>query len=163
MSYFIIIRGPLGSGKTTISKKLSEILDAKYIGMDQVLEEHGLDKRPPEAECIPAENFIKASDLVIPEAKSALESGRVVVFDACFYHQSVIEDLIQRLPFDHYVFTLKAPLELCIERDSKRERVYGEGAAWAVHSLVSRFEYGTNVDVSGSLEDTLKEIISYLP
>ena len=31
MSYFIIIRGPLGSGKTTISKQLSKLLNAEHI------------------------------------------------------------------------------------------------------------------------------------
>ena len=163
MSYYIIIRGPLGSGKSTISKKLAHILDAKHVHVDEVLEKHGLDKMPPDAPCIPAENFIKANEIVLPEVKELLAGGKIVIFDACFYHKEVIEHLIQNLPFEHYIFTLKAPLELCVQRDSKRHKTHGEGAAVAVHSLVTQFDCGNIIDVSGSLEDTIKDIISYLP
>ncbi|MBN1585279.1 AAA family ATPase [Candidatus Uhrbacteria bacterium] len=163
MSYYIIIRGPLGSGKSTISEKLAQILDAKYIGMDEVLEKHGLDKMPPDAPCIPAENFIKANEIVLPEVKKLLTGGKIVIFDACFYHKEVIEHLVQNLEMPHYIFTLKAPLELCIKRDSERSKTLGEGAAGAVHSLVSRFDYGNIVDVTGGLEDAIKDILSFLP
>jgi predicted kinase len=163
MSYYIIIRGPLGSGKSTISEKLAHILDAKHVHIDEVLEKHGLDKMMPDAPCIPAENFIKANEILLPEVKQLLTNGKIIIFDACFYHKEVIEHLVQNLPYEHYIFTLKVPLELCIQRDSARKKTYGEGAAWAVHSLVSRFDYGTNIDVTGSLEDAIKDIISYLP
>ena len=163
MSYYIIIRGPLGSGKSTISEKLAQLLDAKHVHIDEVLEKYGLDKMPPDAPCIPAENFIKANEIVLPEAKELLSGGKVVIFDACFYHKEVIEHLVKNLPYEHYIFTLKAPLELCVQRDSERSKTHGEGAAWAVHSLVSRFDYGTNIDVTGGLEDTIKAILSHLP
>ncbi len=163
MSYYIIIRGPLGSGKSTISEKLASTLDAKYFGLDEVLEKNGLDKMPPDAPCISAENFIKANNIILPEAKALLTGGKVVIFDACFYHKEVIEHLIQNLPFEHYVFTLKAPVELCIKRDKERNKHHGEGAAYAVHSLVSRFDYGTSIDVNKSLDDTIQNIMSCLP
>jgi shikimate kinase len=163
MPYFIIIRGPLGCGKSTISEKLAHILDAQYIGMDEVLEKHHLDKVPPGAPCIPAENFIKASEIVLPQVKKTLASGKIVIFDACFYHKKVINHLVQNLPFDHYIFTLKASPELCIKRDSERHKTHGKDAALAVHSLVSRFDHGENIDVSGSLEDAVKKILSFLP
>ena len=163
MSYFIIIRGPLGSGKSTISEKLAEKLDAELIAIDEVLENLELDKVDEKEGCIPATNFIKASESVLPEVKNTLQNGKIVIFDACFYHKEVIEHLIQNLPFPHHVFTLKAPLELCIKRDSERNKTHGEGAAWAVHSLVSRFDYGKNIDVTRSIEDALKDILSDLP
>lgn len=163
MSYYIIIRGPLGSGKSTISEKLAQLLDAKHVHMDEVLEKHGFDKMPPDAPCISAENFIKANEIVLPEVKELLSGGKIVIFDACFYHKEVIEHLVQNLPYEHYIFTLKASLELCVQRDSERYKTYGEGAASAVHSLASRFDYGTNIDVTGDLEDTLKVIFSHLP
>lgn len=162
MNYYIIIRGPLGIGKSTISKKLAQTLNAKHIHMDEVLEKYGLDKMLPDAPCIPAENFIKASEIMLLEAKRLLADGKIVIFDACFYHKEVIEHLIQKLKMPHYIFTLKSPLELCIERDSKRSKTYGEGAVRAVYSLVSRFDYGDIIDVTGNVEDVEKEIISYL-
>ena len=64
---------------------------------------------------------------------------------------------------EQYVFTLKAPVELCIKRDSERTKYHGEGAAYAVHSLVSQFDYGTIIDVNKSLDDTIQDILSYLP
>lgn len=163
MGYYIIIRGPLGSGKSTISEKLSHILGAKHVHMDEVLKKHGLDKIPPEAPCIPAENFIKANKIVLHEVKNLLSKGNIVIFDACFYHKEVIENLIQNLPFENYIFTLKAPLKLCVKRDSERCKTYGKDAAFAVHSLVSQFDYGNSIDATGNLEDTLKKILVYLP
>ncbi len=162
MSYYIIIRGPLGSGKSTIAETLAQKLDAECIGMDEVLEKNGLDKMPPNAPCISVENFIKANELVIPAAREKLSGGKIIIFDACFYHKEVIEHLIQNLPFPHYIFTLKIPLEVCIERDSKRSKTYGEGATVAVFGLVTRFDYGTNIDVSRSLDEAIKDILNNL-
>lgn len=161
MGYLIIIRGPLGCGKTTISKELTKKLNAKYIAIDEVLKENKLDNIPPGAPCIPVENFIKANEIVIPLAKEYLKNN-VVIFDGCFYHKEAIDHLIEKLPFPSYVFTLKAPLELCIERDTKRDRVYGRDAAKAVHSLVSKFDYGTVIDASKDIEGTVSEILSNL-
>jgi len=44
MSYYIIIRGPLAVGKSTIAKKLAEILKADYVPFDDLLHEYGLDR-----------------------------------------------------------------------------------------------------------------------
>ncbi len=159
MSYFIIIRGPLGSGKTTISKELAEKLNALHISIDDVLDNNGLDKAPPDAPCIPAENFIKANELVIEEAKRNLNDGKVVIFDGNFYHKEALEHLIENLPFKNYIFTLKVSVEVCIERDAKRSKSYGEGAAIVVHNLVSKFDYGISVDAVGDLDETVRKIL----
>ena len=162
MSYFLIIRGPLGSGKTTIATGLSDRLGAEHVKVDEILEQNNLDHIPEGAPCIPLENFMKANELVRSDVRQALESGKPVIFDACFYHKEVIEDLIQSLSFPHYVFTLKAPLTICIERDSKRKKSHGEGAAQAVHNLVSAFDYGTMIDVTKTLDETVEEILSHI-
>lgn len=163
MSYFIIIRGPLGCGKTTVAKRFSKELGAEYISVDKVLEKLGLDKAPPNAECIPLENFIKANEFIMPIAQKLLKKGKIVIFDACFYNKEVIAHLIENLAYPHYVFTLKVPVEQCIERDKRRKRVYGEDAARAVHMMVSRFDYGIVIDATGTLEETLKKIRKHLP
>lgn len=164
MSYFIIIRGPLAVGKTTVSRQLTRILDGEYVSIDVVLEEHGLDRGDEEEGCIPAKNFIRGNRIIIPEIKRLLDNGKVVILDGCFYHREQIAHLKENLPYHHYVFTLKAPVDICIERDKGRDRVYGEGAAQAVHWLVSRFDEGTVIDTARkTLRETVEEITSLLP
>jgi len=163
MNYFVLIRGPLGIGKSTISRYLSKKINADYISMDEVMSKHGLDKREG-APCIPAKNFIKADDIILPEIEGSLKKGRNVVLDGCFYHKEQIDDLKTRLKYTNYAFDLKAPLEVCIQRDSKRPKVYGEGAARAVYSLVFKFDHGVAIKTDGRTEDeVIKEILSYLP
>ncbi|NCS71516.1 MAG: ATP-binding protein [Candidatus Aenigmarchaeota archaeon] len=163
MSYFIIIRGPLGCGKSTIARKLVDILNAEYISIDEILAKNGLDEINPKIGCISEDNFIKANEAIIPHANEMLSKGRVVIFDACFYHKKPIEHLIKKLKFPYYIFTLKAPLEVCIERDSKREKKHGKNAARDVYKLVSKFDYGIVIDVSKSVDKSVEEILSYLP
>jgi len=157
--YYIVIRGPLGVGKSTIAKALAKILKAKYISIDKVLEENGLDK---EDNNFTPEDFIKADNIVLPKSKKAIEDGSIVIFDGCFYFKEQIEHLEKNLPRG-YVFNLKAPLQTCITRDSKRKRVYGKGAAKAVHELVSKFDNGINIKTSNkTISQVVKEILTVL-
>lgn len=163
MSYFVIIRGPLGSGKSILSNQLAETLGAYVVNVDNVLEQNQLDQTAPESSGIPVENFIQANEIVLPKVKDLLKNGQSVIFDGCFYYQQTIEHLIKSIPYPHYVFTLKAPLEMCIQRDSSRSKTYGEDAARAVHGLVSQFDYGISIDVTGSIDDALRAMLSELP
>jgi shikimate kinase len=163
MSYYIIIRGPLGIGKTTVAQALARKLDGAYISIDGLLAEHGLDK-VEEDKNIPVENFVKANEIAMPDVKARLNAGDVVIFDGNFYYQESIEYLVQNLPGPCYAFTLKAPLETCIARDRQRARVYGEGAATAVHNLVSRFDYGITIDTDGkTATQVVQDIVVHLP
>ena len=163
MTYYIIIRGPLGIGKSTVAQKLAEELSAEYISIDYILKEHGLDKVKDE-KYIPAKNFIKAQEIILPQVKEILGKGKTVIFDGNFYHKEQIEYLIKQLaPIKHHVFTLKASLKTCIDRDSKRHKPYGAGAATAVHNLVARFDYGISLDTENkSADEVIKKILSYL-
>ena len=163
MSYYIMIRGPLGCGKTTIAARLAKELKGVHVSVDKILEELKLDKVPPHYESVPLKNFLKGNEHIIPRAKQWISEGKVVVFDACFYNKEVIEHLLNNLKFPHYIFTLKAPVELCIKRDKGRKRIYGEDATSAVHMLVSRLDYGITIDATGTLEETLKKIKAHLP
>jgi len=164
MSYFIIIRGPLGIGKTTIAKKIAEILKGEYISIDNVLEKNNLDKVDEKEGGIPAKNFIKGNEIVIPKIEEKLNEGKIVIIEGCFYHKEQIEHFIQNLDTSPFVFTLKAPLEVCIDRDSKREKIYGMEAAIAVFNMVSKFDYGILIETENkSVEETADEIISHLP
>ena len=81
-----------------------------------------------------------------------------VAFDGNFYWKAQIDDLIKRLDFPHLIFTLKAPLKVCIERDRKRGKTHGEDAARAVYKKATEFNYGIVIDVTKPIEKIVKEI-----
>ncbi|MFN2283664.1 MAG: AAA family ATPase [Anaerolineae bacterium] len=160
--FSVIIRGPLGVGKTTIARELAQRLGALYVSVDTVMTENGLDI--VEGEYIPVENFVKVNELVFPQAANALNDGIPVVFDGNFYYERQITHLLETVQGPHYVFTLQAPLDVCIARDAQRALVYGEDAAAAVHCAVSRVDYGTSIETAGkTVENVLQEIIALLP
>lgn len=162
MSYFIVLHGPLGCGKSTIAEHLAKKLDAFSVHLDEVLSANGLDRDIPEDGGIPAVNFIKAIDLALPIAKQNLEQRKIVIFDGCFYHREVMQYLLDNLKYPHRVFTLKAPLEVCIQRDKHRPNSLGEDAARAVYKFVLDMDFGMVIDNNRSLEEVLSEIESIL-
>jgi len=162
MNSCLILRGPLASGKTTIAHKLCTRLNAQYISIDVVLEERDLDVVPTGASCISVANFLKANEIVLPAIQIALEAGKDVVVDACFYHREPLEQLLEALSCPCHVFTLKAPVEVCIERDKCRDVSHGEGAARAVHSLVNQFDYGVVIDATQDQRKIVEDIQMHL-
>ena len=160
MVYCIIIRGSLGIGKTIVAKKLAKSLGGEYISIDSLLAKNWLDKIDKKEGCIPAKNFIKAEKMVVPKVKSILKKGGIVVFDGNFYHKKEIHNLVGDLKgYKFYVFTLKAPLNVCIERDSKRKNTYGKANVKDVYDLVSRFDYGTRIYTENKkVTETTKDI-----
>lgn len=163
MSYAVIIRGPLGVGKTTICKELAEQLGALYVSVDEALAAHDLD-HVEDGRGIPVANFIQANELVLPRARAAIAVGRVVIFDGNFYHEAAITHLEKRLSVPVVVFTLHAPLSECIARDSQRANVYGKDAATAVYQLVEAVPYGTEINTAGqSIAQTIAAIRAHVP
>jgi predicted kinase len=163
MSNALIIRGPLGIGKTTVCKALAEQLAALYISIDDVLAAHDLDQVENE-HGIPAANFVRANELVLPFARTALAAGRRVIFDGNFYYKEAITHLENRLSVLVVVFTLHAPLSACIARDSQRATAYGKAAATAVYRLVEAVPYGIAINTAGqSVAQTVAAIRAHLP
>ena len=163
MSYYVIIRGPLGCGKSTVAEGLANRLGAKHYSVDKVLDEHGLTVDKEEG-YISQESFRKANGIIAPGVIDMLNRGALVIFDGNFYWKSQIEDLIARLHHPHYAFTLKASLEACVKRDGGREKVYGADAVRAVYKKSTEFDYGAVIDTENkSAEATIEEILSYLP
>ena len=152
----------MGCGKSAITKRLSKIIKAEYFAIDKVLDEYDLTKDKEEG-YISQKSFKKANEIIAPRAKDVLDKKKLIIFDGNFYWKSQIEDLISRLNFQHYIFTLKAPLEVCIKRDVEREKTYGEDATKAVFKKSTEFNYGTVINMNRPLNVCLKEIISYLP
>jgi predicted kinase len=161
-SKVIIIRGPLGVGKSTISMQLATQLSGLYIPLDDVVDRLGLDKVPPDAECIPANSFLTAIRSVLPQLKHAMARGQVAIVDAGFYHREMIDALESHFPGKVVTVTLDAPLDVCIMRDREREKSLGEDSARAVHMLVSRFSAGTRIDATQPKEAIIAKIIALL-
>ncbi len=147
MPNILLIRGPLGVGKSTVAKAVADKLDASYVSIDGVLEELGLDTADENG--IPLENFLAANAHVIERLKSDVTA----VIDGNFYHKEQVDDFVARFGDAVRIVTLKAPVDVCIERDKARERSYGEDAARAVHSMVSSFDAGAVVDTDNKTED----------
>lgn len=162
MSFFVVIRGPLGAGKTTISKRLSVVLHGKYVSIDRILDEEGLEEW--EDGYVSLRSFMKANRFAAAEALASLKSGIRVIFDGNFYYRNQIEDLIIRLRgYSGFVFTLKVPLELCIRRDANRERPFGMESAVEVFSKATEFDYGIDIEASGTVNETIGLILNRLP
>lgn len=161
MTYYIIIRGPLGIGKSTIAENLSKKLKAKHFAIDKILDENNIEEW--EEGYVSQKSFIKANEIAVQRAKKYLEKGIPVVFDGNFYFKSQIEDLIKRLNFPHYVFTLKAPLKVCVDRDNQRSKIYGKDAAKAVYKKSLEFSYGTIINTKNKTpSQTIKGILSFI-
>lgn len=152
----------MGCGKSTISKRVADALKAKHIAMDRIIDDHGLNAEKEEG-YISQASFIKANELAVPEAEEAITNGQPVVFDGNFYWRSQVDDLLSRLHYPHAVFTLQAPLEVCIERDSKRPNPHGPDAAEAVYRKSTEFTVGSVIDVTQSVDDSVHEILTHLP
>lgn len=160
MSFLVIIRGPLGIGKTTIAKKIAKELNAKYISIDKVLEKNNLDRE--DNKFVP-EDYIQADNIILPEINSNIKIGKAVILDGCFYFLKQLKHLEKNIAFKIFVFTLKAPVEVCITRDKGRKRVYGEKNAREVFDLVSKFDYGVSINTENKSEtEVVKEIMGYL-
>jgi tRNA uridine 5-carbamoylmethylation protein Kti12 len=158
MVFYIIIRGPLGCGKSTISKLLSKKLKAEVFAVDRVLDEFGLTK-DKEAGYISQKSFFKANEIITERAKPLLDKGKNIIFDGNFYWKSAVDDLIGKLNYPHHVFTLKASVETCIARDEERGKTHGADAARAVHKKSTEFAYGIIIDTENkTAEEVVKEI-----
>lgn len=145
----IIIRGPAGVGKTTVAKKLG----GYTIHADDLLKEHDLDYKEGE-ECVPEENFFKINSIIMKIIKKV---DGLIIIETNFYHINCLKDLISKIG-KCFVFTLKASLQTCIERDRLRKGI-GARRVKEVYELVNRFDYGIIVDTEWKTADEVVEDI----
>lgn len=156
MKKIIIIRGPLGVGKSTVSKILSDKIQAIYISLDKVLEDNNLEGKGN----IPLENFLKANKII---KDLAVKCNKTVIIDGCFYFQKQIDDLVEKFDGDVEIFTLMSSVETCIQRDMERKKVYGEDATRFVFRITSKIHAGHQIDNTGlSAVKTAEKILEKL-
>ncbi|MGA8543571.1 MAG: ATP-binding protein [Thermoplasmata archaeon] len=157
MSFFVLIRGPLGVGKTTVATRVATELGARYVSIDGILDRPGVEEW--DGERITEASFLRVNRIAAADAGPLLARGIPVIFDGNFYYESQVEDLIRALSSPHEIFTLTAPLEECIARDRQRGHSYGAGATRDVFELVGRFAVGIAVDARRPISATVEEIV----
>src|SRR3989339_904027 len=146
MKKIIIIRGPLGVGKTTVAKILSRNLNADYLSLDQILKENNLES----VDGIPLKNFLTANEIICNLVNNSEKS---FIIDGCFYYQEQIDDLVNKFTNDIEIITLLSDVEKCIERDSTRY----------VHMITTKIKVGheiNNTDLTA--EETVGMMIHFL-
>jgi predicted kinase len=155
--YVVIVRGPLGVGKTVAARAVARHLGARYLSIDRILEERDLWYNGALGE------FLRANRVAARRARVPLDRGRPVVVDGNFYWKVQLEDLLARCGVAHAVFTLKAPLRVCIERDRGRIPSHGAPAARQVYAQVGRVRAGQAVDATVPLTAVVRSILARLP
>ena len=156
MSYYLLIRGPLGSGKTTVSQRVAQKVGGEHISIDQILDDHGFWNSGRLAE------FLQANVVAAEQARVLLVRDIPVIIDGNFYWKSQIADLIRRLPFPHFIFTLDAPLAVCIERDRRRKPPHGREATEQVFAKTTRFHAGVRINANRPLEPVVSDVVQRL-
>ena len=160
---YVVIRGPLGCGKSTISLELANKLDAKCFSVDEIMDESP-EMVTMEEGYISRETFKKVNDILVSEARGVINSGQLVIFDGNFYWEEVVEDLLRKLGgYVGKVITLEAPLDVCVERDIERGETHGSDAAEEVYRKSTSFDCGVGIDTKNrSVVETVGEILEVL-
>ncbi|MBR9705875.1 ATP-binding protein [Candidatus Pacearchaeota archaeon] len=159
---YLIIRGALGIGKSTVSKKLANVLDARHISYDELIDVHPYLLDHKEDGYISQKSFFIANNMALDRARKDLEKRRLVIFDGNFYWKSTLDDFVLKmhdLGYSGQIFTLTAPLDVCMGRDAAREKPYGPEAAKAVYKKANSFESGVEVDTTNINED---DVVNYI-
>jgi predicted kinase len=139
VSFFAVLRGPLGAGKTTVARALATAIGGTYVSIDALLERHEWDGG---SEAL----FLRTNEDAAAAARSSLGRGVPAVFDGNFYWPRTIDDLARRLPYPHVVYSLRVPLAVCIDRDRGRPVAYGAEATREVYEKVQPIHGEVPVD-----------------
>lgn len=159
MSFVIILRGPAGAGKTSVSKRLSEVLKAHHISIDKIKKEKGLKHSEEEK--------LQANKYVIEEARKMLAKGKIVIIDEVFYYESQIKEILDNVSSESYIFSLHAPLDVCLRRNGERRknnlRKMKDEDVKEVYELVSKFDSGIKINTDCKpVDETVSEILCHI-
>lgn len=137
MSVLYYLVGLPGAGKSYYAQQLrKENPDCVYLSSDEIRKELYGDEN-----C--QDNPSQVFDLMLRRTIQALKSGDTVIYDATNVVRRNRMNVLKSIGYLKNVDIIKkccviwAPIETCIERDSKRERNVGERVIW---KMVKRFQ-----------------------
>jgi len=161
-SYFLIVRGPAGVGKSTISKLVSEKINAKVYHYDRIMKGFGYNYIPGE-KWVPLHKFISADKKMIPKFVNLLEKESNLILEGNFYHVEQINNLVSKINFLSVVVTLKGSLETCIKRNKDRGEKMAREVIEEVYSIMPEFKEGIHIDTDDKdVEKIVDEIMNHL-
>jgi cytidylate kinase len=117
--FVIVIAGPTGVGKTTLSKMLSKYYNCAYISEDEITKEIFPDVYK-NIEDYPDMVKIAESQL-LKRTKEIFDSGECIVIDRINLGKEFIEEIKKAFHKHLILKVLWPPMETTIERDKRRE------------------------------------------
>lgn len=117
--FVIVIAGPTGAGKTTLSKMLSKHFNCTYLSEDEIAKGVFPDAYK-DIEDYPDKLKIVENQL-LKRAKEIFDSGRHVVIDMINLESGFIEEIKNTFHKQLILRVLYPPMETTIERDKRRE------------------------------------------
>ena len=99
----------------------------------------------------------------MPKARECLQNNKIVIFDGCFHFKEQLQHLKKNLPFKYYIFSLKASIKECLERNKTRKKPMTKKAIEEVYELVSKVEVGIEIETSGkNMMEVTNQILKHL-
>lgn len=153
----IVLNGPAGVGKTTVSRYLAARLPGSVLIPGDVLRRFAPDDARqylgPGSTCRAAASL----------AGAYLRMGaEYVVFEYVIETGEQLNRFLEEVEARAHVFTLWAPLAVVVDRESRRaDRSAPEGRVQACHAFLERHrhELGTVIDAADRTPDEVAELI----
>lgn len=115
----IVIAGPTGAGKTTLSIMLNEHFDCAHISEDEIAKEIFPDEYKNIEDC--PDKVKRVESQLLKRAKEIFDSGKCVGIDLINLEKEFIEEMKKAFR-KHLVLRILWPsMEITVERDKKRE------------------------------------------
>lgn len=159
---YVVIRGPLATGKTKLGLALRDSLNqsgipASYLSLDLIKSMTG--NRLPTKE-----NKRLALQSAVPIANVHLENGRVPIIEGVLYEQEFMEYIFQGVDGQAYIFRIDASEDIRLARNKQRgERGSNDEKVIASPSWFKRpLEGEIIIPNEKSLDDAVNNILKHL-
>jgi len=160
MTYFLIIRGTAGVGKSTISKLVADRINAKVYHYDRIMKGFGFNYIPGE-KWIPLHKFLSADSKMIPKFISRFEKGENIILEGNFYHNEQVKNLVSKIGFDCVIINLNGSLDTCIKRNKDRGEKMSQSVIEEVYGIMPKFEDGIDIETDGKeVKEIVDEIVN---